>query len=71
MAINSPVPLLLNPKAGSLFRSGLKDWLREHESDFRFIETKSAKDLTAKARALADHPTMEALLARVNKAPLF
>ncbi len=48
------IPLLLNPKAGSLFRSGLKDWLREHEEHFRFVETTSAADLTAQARALAE-----------------
>ncbi len=52
--MNIAIPLLLNPKAGSLFRSGLKDWLRGHERDFHLIETSSAEDLTAKARALAD-----------------
>ena len=49
-----PVPLLINPKAGSLFRSGLKAWLDEHRADFRIIGTKSADDLRAQARALAE-----------------
>ena len=49
-----PIPLLLNPRAGSLFRSGLKDWLAEHEKEFRFIETQSAEHLTQSARELAE-----------------
>ncbi len=52
--MNIAIPLLLNPKAGSLFRSGLKDWLRENERHFHLIETSSAADLTAKARQLAE-----------------
>ncbi len=48
------IPLLLNPKAGSLFRSGLKDWLNAHAEHFRLVETTSAADLTAKARELAE-----------------
>ncbi len=48
------VPLLINPKAGSLFRSGLKSWLDEHRDDFILVPTKSAEDLTAKARELAE-----------------
>lgn len=52
--MTGPIPLLINPKAGSLFRSGLKAWLDSHREDFRIIPTESAEDLTAKARALAD-----------------
>ena len=48
------IPLLINPNAGSLFRSGLKAWLDTHRDDFTLVPTKSAEDLTAKARALAD-----------------
>lgn len=48
------VPLLINPKAGSLFRSGLKVWLDEHRNDFTLVPTSSAEDLTAKARQLAE-----------------
>ncbi len=48
------IPILLNPMAGSLHRSGLAAWLKEHEECFRFIETKSVEDLRAQARALAD-----------------
>ena len=48
------VPLLINPKAGSLFRSGLKAWLDEHRNDFTLVPTSSAEDLTAKARELAE-----------------
>jgi diacylglycerol kinase family enzyme len=47
-------PLLINPKAGSLFRSGLKAWLDAHRDDFREVHTKSAEDLTQKARELAE-----------------
>lgn len=49
-----PVPLLINPKAGSLFRSGLKAWLDDHRDAFRAVPTKSAEDLTEKARELAE-----------------
>lgn len=49
-----PTPLLINPKAGSLFRSGLNLWLRRHQHHFRLIPTGSAEDLTAKARQLAE-----------------
>ncbi len=52
--MSSRVPLLLNPKAGSLFRSGLKDWLRKHREDFMFVPTKSAEDLVEQARRLAN-----------------
>lgn len=52
--MNKPIPLLINPKAGSLFRSGLKVWLDDHREDFRIISTSSAEDLTAKARELAE-----------------
>ncbi len=48
------IPLLINPKAGSLFRSGLRDWLKVNARHFRFVETTSARDLTDKARELAD-----------------
>ena len=47
-------PLLINPKAGSLFRSGLKAWLDDHRDAFRAVPTKSAEDLTDKARELAE-----------------
>ena len=47
-------PLLINPKAGSLFRSGLMSWLRAHRGEFREVHTKSAEDLTQKARELAE-----------------
>ena len=49
-----PVPLLINPRAGSLFRSGLKTWLRKHRRAFRLVTTESAEDLTTKARELAE-----------------
>lgn len=52
--MSTPVPLLVNPKAGSLFRSGLKAWLDEHRDAFRIINTKSAEELTDQARALAE-----------------
>ena len=48
------VPLLINPKAGSLFRSGLKAWLDEHRDDFTLVPTRSAEDLTERARELAE-----------------
>ncbi len=48
------IPLLLNPRAGSLFRSGLKDWLRKNDEHFRLVPTASAEDLCTKARALAE-----------------
>ncbi len=47
-------PLLINPKAGSLFRSGLRTWLSAHSDDFREVHTRSAEDLTEKARELAE-----------------
>lgn len=49
-----PLPLLMNPKAGSLFRSGLDAWLKEHAVGLRIIHTESADDLTEKCRRLAD-----------------
>lgn len=49
-----PTPLLINPKAGSLFRSGLNAWLDKHRDDFRLVPTESAEDLTRKARELAE-----------------
>lgn len=49
-----PIPLLINPKAGSLFRSGLKAWLDDHRDAFRAVPTRSAEDLTNKARELAE-----------------
>lgn len=52
--MSHPVPLLINPKAGSLFRSGLKAWLDDHRDAFRAVPTKSAEDLTDKARELAE-----------------
>lgn len=52
--MSQPVPLLINPKAGSLFRSGLKVWLDNHRDAFRAVPTRSAEDLTAKARELAE-----------------
>lgn len=52
--MTTPIPLLINPKAGSLFRSGLKAWLDSHREEFRIIPTESAEDLTAKARTLAE-----------------
>lgn len=52
--MTTPIPLLINPKAGSLFRSGLKSWLDAHRADFRLIPTKSAEDLTEQAAKLAE-----------------
>lgn len=52
--MSEQIPLLINPKAGSLFRSGLKAWLDNHQKDFRIINTKSAQNLTDKARELAE-----------------
>lgn len=51
--MTTPIPLLINPKAGSLFRSGLKAWLDSHRAEFRIIPTESAQDLTKKAEELA------------------
>ena len=51
---SSPIPLLINPNAGSLFRSGLKTWLDSHRDAFTLVPTSSAEDLTIKARELAD-----------------
>ena len=47
------IPLLINPKAGSLFRSGFKKWLKNHRDEFRLVPTRSAADLTEKAAKLA------------------
>ncbi len=47
------IPLLINPNAGSLFRSGLKSWLDAHRDDFSIVHTHSAEDLTEKAAQLA------------------
>lgn len=52
--MNDRIPLLVNPNAGSLFRSGLNAWLELHEQVFRIIHTDSARDLTQKARSLAE-----------------
>lgn len=52
--MTAPIPLLLNPLAGSLHRSGLKCWLDEHRAAFRLVPTSSADDLTEKARTLAE-----------------
>ena len=52
--MTTKTPLLINPKAGSLFRSGLKTWLRNNRRAFRLVSTESAEDLTAKARELAE-----------------
>ena len=49
-----PVPLLINPRAGSLFRTGLKAWLLKNKRHFRLVLTHSAADLTRKARELAE-----------------
>ncbi len=54
MSTTPPIPLLINPKAGSLFRSGLKGWLRHNAQHFQLVETESAEDLCTKARALAE-----------------
>lgn len=53
--MSHPVPLLINPKAGSLFRSGLKAWLDQHRDAFREVPTSSPEDLTNKARELAEN----------------
>ncbi len=49
------IPLLFNPMAGSLHRSGLTTWLKEKREYFNFIETSSVADLRDQARALASH----------------
>lgn len=49
------IPLLINPRAGSLFRSGLKTWLKANKRSFSLVETVSAEDLTRKARELAEN----------------
>ena len=56
MSVSSaqPLPLLMNPKAGSLFRSGLDSWLKAHAEGLRIIHTESADDLTEQCRRLAD-----------------
>lgn len=48
------IPLLINPRAGSLFRSGLKGWLDANRESFAIISTRSAEDLTLQARKLAE-----------------
>ncbi len=48
------IPILLNPMAGSLHRSGLNDWLQAKQDYFDFIETTSVDDLRAQARRQAD-----------------
>lgn len=52
--MSTPVPLLINPKAGSLFRSGLRRWLSRHSEAFRPVPTRNAEDLTEQARKLAE-----------------
>lgn len=52
--MSRPIPLLINPKAGSLFRSGLKAWLDAHREAFTLVPTKSAEHLTEQARVLAE-----------------
>lgn len=54
MSEGKTYPLLLNPKAGSLFRSGLNKWLEEHEGVFRPVATDSAEDAVVKAAQLAE-----------------
>lgn len=51
---SKPLPLLMNPKAGSLFRSGLDTWLHGHRQELRIIPTQSPADVTEQARRLAD-----------------
>ncbi len=52
--MSSRIPILLNPMAGSLHRSGLNEWLKAKRDCFTFIETTSVQDLRAQARRLAD-----------------
>lgn len=48
------IPLLINPRAGSLFRSGLKGWLDANRESFDVRSTRDAEDLTRQARELAE-----------------
>lgn len=45
----SPIPLLLNKRAGSLFRGGLKAWLSRNGDFFSPVLTDSAEDARRKA----------------------
>ncbi len=54
MMAHAPIPLLFNPKAGSLHRTGFNAWLRRNARHFRLEETSSAAELTARAKALAE-----------------
>lgn len=47
-----PIPLLLNKRAGSLFRGGLKAWLSRHDGTFRPILTESAEEAQQQAEQL-------------------
>ena len=49
-----PIPLLLNPHAGSLFRSGLRKWLLAHDGYFRLITSDSPEQMQGQARDLAE-----------------
>lgn len=49
-----PVPLLLNTRAGSLFRSGLRKWLSAHEGYFRLISSDSPEQMSRQALDLAE-----------------
>ncbi len=54
MAEFAPIPLLINPLAGSLFRSDLKAWLHENAHYFQLMETSSVQVLNFRARDLAE-----------------
>lgn len=47
-----PIPLLLNKRAGALYRSGLDKWLALHEDYFSPLRTKSTKDAQRHAERL-------------------
>ncbi len=47
------IPLLLNPMAGSFNRSGLKNWLAQHEAEFDCIYPKSPEHLRETSADLA------------------
>lgn len=47
-----PVPLLINKRAGALYKSGLKAWLSRHGSSFRIILTDNAEDAQKQAEQL-------------------
>lgn len=49
-----PIPLLLNPHAGSLFRSGLRKWLLAHDGYFRLITSDSPEQMQGQAHDLAE-----------------